>query len=159
MKTKYRCENRNGKKELNENREYIKKVQHEFTHTFPSAIMKDFHQGLLQFHITDKEEKWSNNIKINKVLLQLKGKDKGPVHINIETLFSSDFSVKTLPEERAIMKFYNNDKLPNIKAQKVCIFVGSHSKFTMELQNAIDEFCEKFNAIVLCDQTSNYKGK
>ena len=106
-----------------------------------------------------EEEKWSNNIKINKVLLQLKGKDKGPVHINIETLFSSDFSVKTLPEERAIMKFYNNDKLPNIKAQKVCIFVGSHSKFTMELQNAIDEFCEKYNAIVLCDQTSNYKGK
>ena len=51
-----------------------------------------------------EEEKWSNNIKINKVLLQLKGKDKGPVHINIETLFSSDFSVKTLPEERAIMK-------------------------------------------------------
>ena len=44
------------------------------------------------------------------------------------------------------MKFYNNDKLPNIKAQKVCIFVGSHSKFTMELQNAIDEFCEKYNA-------------
>ena len=94
-----------------------------------------------------EEEKWSNNIKINKVLLQLKGKDKGPVHINIETLFSSDFSVKTLPEERAIMKFYNNDKLPNIKAQKVCIFVGSHSKFTMELQNAIDEFCEKYNAV------------
>ena len=27
-----------------------------------------------------EEEKWSNNIKINKVLLQLKGKDKGPVH-------------------------------------------------------------------------------
>ena len=109
--------------------------------------------------IHTEEDEWYCNRLVNEALLETNHHGKGPVHINIETLFSSDFSVKTLPEERAIMKFYNNDKLPNIKAQKVCIFVGSHSKFTMELQNAIDEFCEKYNAIVLCDQTSNYKGK
>lgn len=105
------------------------------------------------------EERWANNIKINSALLQLRKDGGGPVHINIETLFSSDFSVDKLPDERVIRRYELKDKLPEIKSDKVCIFVGSHKKFDSRLEMVIDEFCEKYNGVVLCDQTSNYKGK
>lgn len=105
------------------------------------------------------EQRWANNIKINNALLQLKRNGGSPVHINIETLFSRDFSIEKLPKERVIKRYYQGEDLPEIKASKVCIFVGSHKKFDSKLEEAIDEFCEKYNGVVLCDQTSNYKGR
>ena len=105
------------------------------------------------------EERWANNVKINSALLQLTKDGGGPVHINIETLFSRDFSVEKLPDERVIRRYNSMEKLPEIKADRVCIFVGSHKKFDSKSEAAVDEFCEKYNGVVLCDQTSNYKGK
>ena len=105
------------------------------------------------------EEKWSNNVKINNALLQLRRRGAGPVHINLETRYSKDFSVKELPKERVIKRYLRDDQLPEICGNRVCIFVGAHKKFSAELENAIDVFCSKYNGIVLCDQTSNYKGK
>lgn len=105
------------------------------------------------------EERWSNNVKINSALLQLRRNGCGPVHINIATLFSRDFSVQSLPEERVIRRYTHADDLPKITAGKICIFVGSHKKFSDTLEKSIDEFCSKYNAMVLCDQTSNYKGQ
>ncbi len=105
------------------------------------------------------EERWSNNTKINSAILQLTKDGGGPVHINIETMFSRNFSVETLPKERVIRRYDMCDELPEINCNKICIFVGSHGKFDSQLEEEIDEFCEKYNAIVLCDQTSNYKGK
>lgn len=105
------------------------------------------------------EERWSNNVKINAALLKLTKDGGGPVHINLATTFSRDFSVSQLPDERVIRRYDVHSQFPEIKAEKVCIFVGAHKKFDQKLESAIDEFCEKYNAIVLCDQTSNYKGK
>ncbi len=105
------------------------------------------------------EERWSNNAKINNALLQLKRHGCGPVHINLQTTYSKDFSTDNLPDERVIKRYTIYDSMPDLKATKVCIFVGSHKKFPQDLEKAVDEFCEKYNAIVLCDQTSNYKGK
>ncbi len=105
-----------------------------------------------------QEEYWANNVKINSAILQLTKNGGGPVHINIETLFSHDFSVTQLPKERIIKRFVKGDVMPSINAERVCIFIGSHKKFDDDTQNAIDIFCEKYNAMVLCDQTSNYKG-
>lgn len=104
------------------------------------------------------EERWSNNVKLNTALLELRRSGGGPVHINIETIYRDDFSVTKLPDERVIKRHCKKDMMPAIEAEKVCIFVGSHRKFSMELQSAVDEFCGKYNAVVLCDQTSNYKG-
>ena len=106
-----------------------------------------------------EEETWSNNVKINNALLQLRRNGGGPVHINLETKYSRDFSVKKLPNERVIRRYTYSDRLPELKGEKVCIFVGSHKKFSYELEQEVDLFCSKYNAIVLCDQTSNYKGK
>ena len=106
-----------------------------------------------------KEQRWSNNIKINDALLELTRNNCGPIHINIETLFSRNFDITELPNERVIRRYNLNDKKPIIYAKKVCIFVGSHKKFDKKLEDKMDEFCSKYNGIVLCDQTSNYKGK
>ena len=106
-----------------------------------------------------EEEHWSNNVKINSAILNLTKDGGGPAHINLETSFSHDFSVTKLPEERVIRRYDAHSLMPKLKASKVCVFVGSHKKFTSELEKVVDEFCEKYNGIVLCDQTSNYKGK
>lgn len=106
-----------------------------------------------------KEEYWSNNIKLNNAMLQARRNGGGSVHINIETIFSTDFSVNKLPEERVIRRFNTTDYLPEINANKICIFVGSHKKFDDELTLLVEEFCEKNNAVVVCDHTSGYKGK
>lgn len=105
------------------------------------------------------DEKWANNVKINNALLQLRRDGGNPVHINIATNFSHDFSVTSLPNERVIRRYTLKDQLPELHARKVCVFVGSHKKFSARLQESIDSFCDRYNAIVLCDQTSNYKGK
>lgn len=107
----------------------------------------------------NSEERWANNIKMNKALLNLTKDGGGPVHINIATEFSHDFSVKDLPKVRVIKRYTLGDEMPVISANSVCIFIGSHKKFSAKLQDEIDEFCEKYNGYVLCDQTSNYKGK
>lgn len=105
------------------------------------------------------DEEWANNVKINNALLQLYRNGGSPVHINIATNFSRDFSVSVLPDERVIRRFTTRDQFPELNVGKVCVFVGSHKKFPSELQQSIDDFCDRYNAIVLCDQTSNYKGK
>ena len=44
------------------------------------------------------DDEWSNTIKINRVLLELHHRGGGPVHLNVETTYSRDFSVKELPK-------------------------------------------------------------
>lgn len=124
-----------------------------------NVIQRDIAKISVQIpYPNNAEDKWSNNVKLNTALLELNRDEGGPVHINIETRYSRDFSVKELPKERVIKRFSKYDELPRIIAKKICIFVGAHRKFSDRLQNAVDEFCEKYNAIVLCDPTSNYKG-
>lgn len=105
------------------------------------------------------EDRWSNNVKMNDAMLELKRNGGGPVHINIETSFSRIFDQKSLPNVRKIDRFFLKDEIPTINAGKVIVFVGSHSKFDDELTNLVDEFCARFNAVIVCDHTSNYKGK
>lgn len=97
-------------------------------------------------------------MEANKAILELRRNGGGPVHINLFTTYSSDFSVKELPPVRVFRRFYAWDELPNINAQKVCVYVGSHSKFTTQLTEAIDKFCATYDAVVICDHTSGYYG-
>ena len=105
------------------------------------------------------EDRWSNNVKINEALLELRHNGGGPVHINIETAFSKVFDEKKLPEVRVIRRVTVDDKFPRITASKVAVFVGSHPPFSEELTRSIDRFCMANNAVVVCDHTSNYKGE
>ena len=109
--------------------------------------------------VNDENEVWESNVKINRAILELKRHGGGPAHINLTTSYSTNFSVKQLPSVRKIERFMSYDELPSIENQRVGIFIGSHLKMTSKLTELIDLFSEKYNAVVLCDQTSNYKGK
>lgn len=109
--------------------------------------------------IASKEDSWATNTAINNALLELKRNGGGPVHINLITTYSRDYTTKELPVERAIYRYEYSDLLPNLPEGKVGIFVGEHKKWTKELTDLVDLFCEKYNAVVLCDHTSNYKGR
>ena len=108
---------------------------------------------------TDEDKRTCVN-KVNDALLECRRNGGGPVHINLETTYSMDFSVKELPKAKVINRYTYEDKLPELSInKKIAIFVGAHSRWTERLTNDVNEFCKKYNAVVLCDHTSNYKGK
>lgn len=113
---------------------------------------------LLQ-NVKNQSDYWDCTIKINKALNLLCSDDKGPVHINLETEYNSDFSIKELPDVQEIRVLTTKDELPEIRHKNIAIFIGSHKKISGRLEQEIDSFCENNNAVVLCDHTSNYYGK
>ena len=109
--------------------------------------------------IQSQEDEWAYNVALNTALLELRRHGGGPVHINLTTTYSDDFSVKELPATRVIKRICENEAFPELNAKKTAVLVGNHSKFTEEFTGLIDEFCEKYNAVVIGDNTSGYKGE
>lgn len=98
-------------------------------------------------------------IEANKAILALKHHGGGPVHINMFSAYSLDFSVKELAPVRVIQRYEFSEDLPKIPDGKIAIFVGSHLPFSDEEIQSIDNFCGEHDAVVFCDHTSNYTGK
>lgn len=109
--------------------------------------------------IHTKEDEENCSVLLNNAMLELRHNGGGPVLINYETTYSNDFSVKELPPVHTIRRICYKDELPNINEKNVAIFVGAHLKWSDNLTNEVDEFCQKYNGVVICDQTSNYTGK
>jgi len=109
--------------------------------------------------IITADDAWTCNVRLNAALLALHHRGGGPVHINLHTAYSKDFSVKSLPDYHVIHRICENDDFPKIAQKRVAIFVGAHGKWTQSLTEMVDRFCEKYNGIVICDHTSNYHGK
>lgn len=109
--------------------------------------------------VFSEEDKWDCNLKINDVLLECRRNGGGPVHINMVTTYNNSFNCTELPDERKIERIGYSDELPRINYSKIAIFIGNHAPMSEELSDVIDEFCEKYNGVVLCDHTSNYDGK
>jgi 2-succinyl-5-enolpyruvyl-6-hydroxy-3-cyclohexene-1-carboxylate synthase len=109
--------------------------------------------------VKDVEDEWVCETRINKALLELKHRGYGPVHINLTTSYSTDFSVRNLPAARVIKRILERDVFPELPAGKIGIFCGAYSKWGDELIEKVDDFCKQHNAVVICDHTSNYKGK
>ena len=92
--------------------------------------------------IHDETDEWSVNVALNRALLELRHRGGGPVHIDLTTSYP----------------FYGQE-MPEIKASKIGVFVGNHSPMSSELIREIEAFCQAYNAVVLCDHTSNYSGR
>lgn len=125
-----------------------------------SVIQNDI--ALLSEHIpitNDATTEWSNTIKINRAILELKHRGGGPVHLNLTTTYSKDYSVKELPVAKMIRRICRGDELPSLPQGRVAVFVGAHVKFSDAETQALDAFCSSHNAVVICDHTSGYKGK
>lgn len=105
------------------------------------------------------EDKWDCELKINNAILALKRRGGGPVHINVQQNYSRNFNVTELPAVNKINRFTYEDSLPELPEGKLCIWVGNHKKMNASLIKAIDNFCEKNDAVVFTDHTSGYQGK
>lgn len=111
-------------------------------------------------NVKDKEDEWDVTLKANRAILELNHHGLGPVHINLSTTYSKDFSVKTLPTAQVIHRFdSSSESYPDVKGGKIAIYCGTHLKWTKDEVEATDRFCEAYNAVVFCDPASNYTGK
>lgn len=110
--------------------------------------------------INNESDRWFAEIKLNDVLEELFRRGGGPIHINLETKYSLDYSAKELPKVRKISRITNLTKdLPQLPQGKIGVFVGSHKKWTSEESFALENFAISNNVIVFVDHTSNYHGK
>ena len=108
--------------------------------------------------ISDKKDEQHNVTIINKALIELRRHGGGPVLIDI-VASARGFDTEMLPKVRAI-KYYNKDvSFPAIEKGSIVLFVGSHTRMSDELSQAIDQFCAIHDAVVFCDHTSGYGGK
>lgn len=125
-----------------------------------SSMQKDVAvMSVLLQTVKDKEDENDCEIKANEAITALYRNGGGPVHINIETTYSRDFSIRQLPETRIIRRVSYEDPMPEIPEGRIGVFVGAHRPFTKAESESIDKFCSAYDAVVFCDHTSNYKGK
>lgn len=107
----------------------------------------------------DEESEWICTVNANKAILTSLDNRKGPAHINLITAYNSDFSVRNLIPAKVIKK-HRNINFENFNMiGKIGIFCGAHDAWSEKLLNAVDKFCEKYDAIVISDHTGNYNGR
>lgn len=109
--------------------------------------------------VKDARDEVFVTMEANKAILELRRNGGGPVHINMFTTYSRDFSVKELPAVRVMKRVQAWDEMPEMPMGSVCVYVGSHVHFTPRQTEAVDKFCSTHDAIVICDHTSGYYGK
>ena len=127
-----------------------------------STQLKDIVKKSIQLYsVHTEEDRWSCNLNVNDILLECRRNGGGPVHINMVTTSNNEFADGEISKQKIINRYKIGDIFPKInnKGKKVAIFIGNHLKFTDILIKEIEQFCEKYNAVVLCDHTSNYNGK
>ena len=106
-----------------------------------------------------QEDEWACGATINKALIALRRNGGGPVHINHVTTYNKDFSVKELPKVKGIRFTESFKKMPEIsREKKIVLHVGVHRKWSEELAKSMEEFCQLYNAVVVANHASNYKG-
>lgn len=98
-------------------------------------------------------------LSANRAIQELKRNGGGPVHINLISSYSWDFSTKELPPARIIHRIAPGDTIPDIPEGNVAVFIGCHRRMSKEEEEAIDAFCATYNAVCFCDHTSGYHGK
>ena len=109
--------------------------------------------------VRDSRDEAYVTMQANKAVLELRRNGGGPVHVNIFTTYSNDFSVKTLPAVRVMRRYMAWDTLPALSEGRIGIYVGSHARFSPSLTAEVDRFCATYDAIVICDHTSGYYGR
>lgn len=112
-------------------------------------------------YIRGKTDEWDCMLKMNRAIHELTRAGGGPVHINLTTAFSMDFSVEKLPDTRVVRRYNIKSDFPPIKKHytRIAITCGAKWKWTQELNQVIDEFCSTYDAVVFVDHTSGYSGE
>ncbi len=116
---------------------------------------KSYHIPVIQ----NKTEERNYTTIMNDALLELFRNGNGPVHINLTTAYSHNYTINELPTVNTIHRVTYEDEFPEIYAKRIGIFVGAHSAWSKELELSVEKFCENNNAVVFSDHIANYKGK
>lgn len=125
-----------------------------------SIVQKDIALLSEFIPVTDSPTlEWSNTIKLNRALLELTHRGGGPVHIDLATTYSRDYSIKELPVAKKINRITLGSDFPPLPQGRIAIYIGNHQKFTVAEEEALNHFCTVHNAVAFCDQTSGYRGK
>lgn len=109
--------------------------------------------------IRDEEDDYNVTVKTARAFISLTEPSGGPVHINLETRYSKDYSIETLPNARIIRQVLTDGEWPLMPKGRIGVFIGEHKPFTKKEEDLIDQFCFENDAVVICDQTSNYRGR
>lgn len=109
--------------------------------------------------VKDEVDQWECEVKTNQAILELRRHGGGPVHINLPTTYNQSFATDKLPHVRVINRITPFDTFPEIPAGKVAVFMGSRKAMNEYEEEAVDAFCEAYDAVVFCDHTSGYHGK
>lgn len=112
----------------------------------------------LPFISTDSDLNAYSNL-VNDVILELFRDGGGPAHIEYETKYTGVYDVNKLPSVKPVRRFTSDSVLPQIPQGRVAIVLGAHKSWTKELTNAVENFCEKYDSVVLSDHIGNYHGK
>ena len=125
-----------------------------------SQQMKDLVKYSVQLDcVYTEEDEWACELAVNKALIALRKSGGGPVHINLVTAYKQDFSVKELPKVKGITHIGSFTAMPSLDSYKrIAILVGVHRKWSVELQELVEKFCREYDAVVLQNHASNYKG-
>lgn len=118
------------------------------------TVVKSIH--LPRIH--DARDEAHCTLMANRALHAAFANGGGPVHINLPTAHTGVFNFEELPPVRVIRELTAMDEWPDLANLKIAVFIGSHRHFSAEEVAAIEDFCAKHNAAVLCDHTSSYKG-
>ena len=109
--------------------------------------------------VKDKRDEHYCIIEGNKAILALTQHGGGPVHINLMTAYSRNFTSKEIIPVRKIKRYTEEDFFPEIPQGRIAIFIGSHKTFSEQETKSIDDFCGKFDAVVFTSHISGYHGK
>ena len=110
--------------------------------------------------IRTPEEERDAMLQINRAVLELFRHGGGPVHINLASDYINQFTVSSLEHVRILRRYTYGQSLPKFPARRrVAVAVGNHPRWNEALTAAVDAFCEKYDAVVICDHSSGYWGK
>lgn len=118
------------------------------------------HRSLEIGLVKSETDEWDAVLKANSAINLLTRDGCGPIHINLITGHSRDFSVKEIPSVRKIKRYtvFSQD-WPVIPKGRIAVSLGSHLKFSDEQEKLLDSFCGTYDAVVFCDHSSGYNGK
>lgn len=100
---------------------------------------------------------------VNEALLELDHHGKGPVHINFQTSYATNFPVKELPDIRKISRYDVNtiavEKLNtfvhSFTGKKIVLLFGADMPKDEKTIEAIKTFADKYNAAIWVEHFSN----
>ncbi len=127
-------------------------------HSVALQDMAGYSTQIPSFDRKNRDDLWAAELKINIALLALRRRGGAPVFLNLATTYSGDFSRTQLPPVKVIKRLEVLDEFPDISNRSIVIFLGNHQNWGAPLTKLVESFCQRKNAVVICDQTSNYKG-